>query len=228
MPKISAKLRWCHPQWRQQRQVGYVKCKCGNWKLATFDTKHCQLSLVASWSHWASISFVCSTFAVMQHVTRVCQRQLILVCNDAMTVVTYSYCSTYTVKSCCYALYWKFAIGYYVHLNATFTTTRICFTALCPGQPGWASTRRNIHPPTILIIIQSLSASSICYDSIASWMPLLSHYFPGYSICDCWVFNFCDINFLNVGSHKQCHSIALVSDIAIFVLKRGVKLQLTN
>ena len=30
------------------------------------------------------------------------------------------------------------------------------FTALCPGLPGWAGTRRNTHPPTILIIIQSL------------------------------------------------------------------------
>ena len=39
-----------------------------------------------------------------------------------------------------------------------------CFTALCPGLPRWASTRRNVHPPTILIIIQSLSASSIYYD----------------------------------------------------------------
>jgi len=29
------------------------------------------------------------------------------------------------------------------------------FTALCPGLPGWAGTRRNIHPPTI-----SLSWSS--------------------------------------------------------------------
>ena len=25
---------------------------------------------------------------------------------------------------------------------------RLHFTALCPGLPGWASTRRNIHPPT--------------------------------------------------------------------------------
>jgi len=39
-----------------------------------------------------------------------------------------------------------------------------CFTALCPWLPGWAGTRRNTHPPTILIIIQSLSASSICHD----------------------------------------------------------------
>jgi len=37
-------------------------------------------------------------------------------------------------------------------------------TALCPGLPGWAGTRRNTHPPTILITIQSLLASSIYYD----------------------------------------------------------------
>jgi len=36
-----------------------------------------------------------------------------------------------------------------------------CFMALCPGLPRSAGTRRNTHPPTILIIIQSLSASSI-------------------------------------------------------------------
>jgi len=38
------------------------------------------------------------------------------------------------------------------------------FTALCPGLPGWAGSRRNTHPPTILIIIQSLLASSIYHD----------------------------------------------------------------
>ena len=37
----------------------------------------------------------------------------------------------------------------------------IRFTALCQGLLGRGSTRRNIYPPTILIIIQSLSASSI-------------------------------------------------------------------
>jgi len=29
------------------------------------------------------------------------------------------------------------------------------FTARCPGLPGWAGTRTNTHPPTILVIIQS-------------------------------------------------------------------------
>jgi len=38
------------------------------------------------------------------------------------------------------------------------------FMALCPGLPGWAGTRRNTHPPTILIIIQSLSACCIYHD----------------------------------------------------------------
>ena len=56
-----------------------MQCRCGSWKLATFDTKRCQLSSVASLSHWASTLFACSTFAVTQRVARVCQRHLILV-----------------------------------------------------------------------------------------------------------------------------------------------------
>jgi len=44
------------------------------------------------------------------------------------------------------------------------TTHNNRFTVLCPGLPSWAATRRNTHPPTILIIIQSLSASSIYND----------------------------------------------------------------
>jgi len=34
-----------------------------------------------------------------------------------------------------------------------------------PGQPGWAGTRRNIHPLTPIVVIScTLSASSIYYD----------------------------------------------------------------
>ena len=47
-------------------------------QLATFDAKSYQLRSVASLSRWASTLFVCSTFAVLQRVARVCQRQLIL------------------------------------------------------------------------------------------------------------------------------------------------------
>jgi len=40
-----------------------------------------------------------------------------------------------------------------------------CLMALSPGPPGWASTSRNIHPLTpILIIGHPLSTSSIYYD----------------------------------------------------------------
>jgi len=40
-------------------QVGYVKCKCGRCKLATFDAKRCELSSVASLSH-VEIARTCS------------------------------------------------------------------------------------------------------------------------------------------------------------------------
>jgi len=59
----------------------------------------------------------------------------------------------YVLTDHCKILFWKKALNNNNH-----------FTALCPGLPGWAGTRRNFHPPTTLIIIQSLSASSIYYD----------------------------------------------------------------
>ena len=49
-------------------------------------------------------------------------------------------------------------------VNELQTTHNDRFTALWPGLPGQAGTRWNTHPPAILIIIQSLSASSIYHD----------------------------------------------------------------
>ena len=47
-------------------------------------------------------------------------------------------------------------------------------TAFDPGQPGWAGTRRNIHPLTpIRIIVLFLSPFSICN---GPWHPLYSTY----------------------------------------------------
>jgi len=43
--------------------------------LATFSVKRCQLSLITSLSHSASTLSVCSMFAVMQLIVRVCWRQ---------------------------------------------------------------------------------------------------------------------------------------------------------
>jgi len=49
------------------------------------------------------------------------------------------------------------------------------FYCLYPGLLGWASTRKNIHPLTpIMIINQPLSISSICYDE----------WHPPFSICE--------------------------------------------
>jgi len=48
--------------------------------------------------------------------------------------------------------------------KTTTTTTISRLFGLCPGQPGWASTRRNIHPLTPIVVINyPLSASSIFY-----------------------------------------------------------------
>ena len=72
VPKISAKLKQGHPQWRHQMQVVYGKCRWGSWKLWTFEAKHCQLSSVASLSHrarllWCSASrgFVSDSWSLL-------------------------------------------------------------------------------------------------------------------------------------------------------------------
>jgi len=57
------------------------------------------------------------------------------------------------------------------------------FTTLCPVLPGWASNRRNTHPPTILITIQSLSASSIYYKDIWGRYCCLRSFFPIVDTC---------------------------------------------
>jgi len=63
----------------------------------------------------------------------------------------------------------------YLLLNAT-TTTISQLSGLCPGQPGWAGTRRNIHSLTPIVVINHpLSASSIFYDP---WHPSCSIYVP--------------------------------------------------
>jgi len=34
-----------------------------------------------------------------------------------------------------------------------------CFMALCPGLPGWAGTRRNIHPLTPILLSSCVPTS---------------------------------------------------------------------
>jgi len=44
-------------------------------------------------------------------------------------------------------------LHYYNHYN--------CFSTLCPGLPGWAGTRRHIHPLTTILIINYHLSSAI-------------------------------------------------------------------
>jgi len=55
-------------------------------------------------------------------------------------------------------------------------TTVLWLSGFCPGEPGWISTRRNIHLLTpIMVINHPLSVSSIYYNP---WYPLCSVYMP--------------------------------------------------
>ena len=62
--------------------------------------------------------------------------------------------------------------------STTHTHTHSRFTALCPGLPGWAGTRRNIHPLTPLLLInhpypyrpvEGLQQSHRAYDRCADY-----------------------------------------------------------
>jgi len=55
-------------------------------------------------------------------------------------------------------------------------TTVLWLSGFCLGQPGWAGTKRNIHPLTpIVVISHPLSASPIYYEP---YHPLCSIYVP--------------------------------------------------
>jgi len=75
-----------------------------------------------------------------------------------------------TVQAYCLAL----LSGAACYQYTTTTITILRLSGLCSGQPGWASTRRNIHPLTSLVVINHpLSASSIFY---TLWHPSCSVY----------------------------------------------------
>jgi len=42
--------------------------------------------------------------------------------------------------------------GVYIYTQTHTTILRLC--GFCPGQPGWAGTKRNIHPPTPIVVIK--------------------------------------------------------------------------
>ena len=44
--------------------------------------------------------------------------------------------------------------GHMLSTTTTTTTTVLRLFGFCPGQPGWASTRRNIHPLTPIVVIK--------------------------------------------------------------------------
>jgi len=68
-----------------------------------------------------------------------------------------------------------------VVLTTATTSTVLRLSEFCPGQPGWAGTRTNIHPLTpILIVNHPLSASSIYCNP---WHPSCSIYVPDSLFC---------------------------------------------
>ena len=97
--------------------------------------------------------------------------------------ICFTFCQDYNREKCVsYTVSFQeisVSFAFLAHTHARMPharCTRNCFTALCPGLPRWAGTRRNIHPLTpILVINHHLSSSSIYYNP---WHFLCSIYVP--------------------------------------------------
>jgi len=62
----------------------------------------------------------------------------------------------------CTSIYYCECYHYAIYTSAHTHTTILWLSGFCPGQPGWAGTRRNIHPLRPIVVISCLlSASSI-------------------------------------------------------------------
>jgi len=67
----------------------------------------------------------------------------------------------------------KYLCSHYLSFQSVIQTI-LQLSGFCPGKPGWAGTRRNIHPLTpIVVVSHPLSASFIYYDP---WHPPCSIY----------------------------------------------------
>jgi len=78
------------------------------------------------------------------------------------------------IHGCCITSSYTHTSMSHKHMHTHMHTQQLF--GCCLGQPGWAGTRRNIHPLTpIMVINHPLSAFSIYYDP---WHPPCSMYVP--------------------------------------------------
>jgi len=107
----------------------------------------------------------------------------------------------------------------HTHTHTQTHTTILLLSRFYPGQPGWASSRRNIHPLTHIVVIDHpLSASSIYYDL---WHPLCSIYVhDSLSTISLQVFFGLEIDWMSVHWHSK--------NIVNFEIKVGVYEKVAN
>jgi len=80
------------------------------------------------------------------------------------------------IMHCATAKKFKMKVQCKLLLLLLLNNNRFLALGFCPGQPGWASTRKNIHPLTPIVVINHpLFTSSIYYDP---WHPPCSIYMP--------------------------------------------------
>jgi len=115
--------------------------------------------LIASFMHLLK-TFLFALYKEIQCIRGGC----IMVMHHTNWHLHYSTCNKFCVSHtrCC-ILFTRAKLRVYQR-NGLHCNNNNRFMTLRPGLPSWAGSKRNIHPPTNLIIIKSLSASSIYYD----------------------------------------------------------------
>jgi len=124
------------------------------------DRSICRLNCGLGWAEGSICSIVFTRLCQCTHMRRHIGATWQILLNCPSVAVMQSYVELlwpFVIMNIC-KVHWIVNACCHTYNNNNY------FTALCPGLSGCAGTRRNTHQPTILIIIQSLSASSIYHD----------------------------------------------------------------
>ena len=100
------------------------------------NTACCQLCYFSKWRCWLQFSFLTSSFNNVIFTNMICLR---LQCFDALGWVAGKASGLWVSEQ-----FLNSTSAIHTHTHTHTTVLRLC--GICPGKPGWAGTRRNIHP----------------------------------------------------------------------------------
>jgi len=159
-PKVGAKMQ------HLVNKGSRVKYKhCVRYNAGIKKTAH----MLIEWE-WAYICINICYFKVISRILRpLMPASIISMWCDVIMIYQTDCCATCIMINFVELLGELCPLDWATTTTTTTTTTILWLSGFCLGQPEWASTRRNVHSLTpILVISHPLSASFISYDP---WHP---------------------------------------------------------